>query len=56
MIVTKNSFVGYNLLPGTFSIQLALLTMSIYCLIVYPDIYKNPYFVTTYEGKYFKNE
>ena len=33
MIVTKNSFTAYQLLPGTLAMQIALLSTLIYCLI-----------------------
>jgi hypothetical protein len=42
MIVTKNSFVVYQLLPGTFALQAALFIISIYIIVSYPNVDREP--------------
>jgi hypothetical protein len=42
MIVTKNSFVAYQLLPGTMSLQLANFFISIFTILTFPDAIPAP--------------
>ena len=51
MIVTKNSFVAYSVLPGTFAMQASYLVISMYANFAYPDVYQNP--AINMDGKQF---
>lgn len=44
MLVVQSTLVGYTLINGTFSIQMALLIASIYNVAYYGDIVSHPYF------------
>lgn len=44
MIVTSNSFVAYQLLPGTFAIQATLFICGLY-IILTQDIEKDPFMI-----------
>ena len=44
MLVTQTTLVGYTIINGTWSIQLALLVASIYNYVMFPEVFDSPYF------------
>jgi len=53
MLVTESTLVGFTILNGTYSMQLALLAGSLYNLLKYPSIQNTPMQLTPSEQQLF---